>query len=381
MVAVILLCLAGAGGAAGWNAFWRPIAVQVGTIATDVPVQVFGLGTVEARISSQIGFKVAGVLIDLRAEVGDRVKKGAVLAKLDDREQSAQLARANAAVEQAEASLQRATASVAKAQANYVNAKNVNERRQKLVETNITSVETAQNSKAVQDATFADLGVANGDMALAKAAISDAKAQQALQNATLDFYTLTAPYDAVVIARLKELGSALSAGQSVLSVIEPNSIWVLAYIDESKAGEIRVGEAAEIVLRSRPNQRLVGKVVRIEPESDRVNEERRIEVAFNAILADINLGEQAEVYVTTVRLPKALLVPEAAITNLTRTEGTVWTVEDGRLAQRRVRLGHRLLDGQYEITAGVSEGVHVVSAVRSGLRLGRSAVMTGAPPS
>jgi HlyD family secretion protein len=197
----------------------------------------------------------------------------------------------------------------------------------------------------------------------------------------LDFHTLSAPYDALITGRLKESGSALAAGQSVFSIIDPRSIWVLAYIDESKAAEIRVGEPAEIVLRSRPNRRLAGKVVRIEPESDRVNEERRVEVAFDSIPADINLGEQAEVYITTVRLAKALLVPEAAIAGVTRTEGTVWTIEDGRLAQRRVHLGHRLLDGRYEITAGVPDGAQVVSVLRGGLRAGRRAAVSGGPPS
>ena len=158
-------------------------------------------------------------------------------------------------------------------------------------------------------------------------------------------------------------------------------IWALAYVDESKAGDIRVGQAADIVLRSRPNRRLAGKVARVEPESDRVNEERRVEVAFDLIPADITLGEQAEVYISTVKLPKALLVPEAAITGITRTEGTVWTVEDGRLAQRRVQLGHRLLDGRYDITGGLSEGGKVVSVLRSGLRVGRRAVAVSGPPS
>jgi HlyD family secretion protein len=46
-----------------------------------------------------------------------------------------------------------------------------------------------------------------------------------------------------------------------------------------------------------------------------------------------------------------------------------------------VHLGHRLLDGRYEITGGVPEGVYVVSAIRSGLRVGRSAVVTSGPPS
>jgi HlyD family secretion protein len=355
--------------------------VQVAGPTINIPVQVFGLGTIEARVASQIGFKVAGVLVDLRADVGDHVGKGDVLARLDDREQAAQVARALAGVTQAEASLQRATAGVAKAQANYANAKSINERRQKLVQTNIASVETAQSSQAVEDAASADLNLANSDVAVAQAAIADAKAQRSLQTATLDFHTLNAPYDAVVTARLKELGSALAVGQPVFSMVDPQSIWVLAYIDESKAGDIRVGQPAQIVLRSRPNARLVGKVARIEPESDRVNEERRVEVAFDSIPADINLGEQAEVYISTVRLPKALLVPEAAISGITRTEGTVWTIENGRLAQRRVTLGHRLLDGRYEIVGGVPDGAKVVSVLRSGLRAGRGAVIAGGPSS
>ena len=98
-----------------WSAYFRTIQVQVATIQRDVPVEVFGLGTVEARVTSRIGFKVSGVLVELRADVGDRVAKGAVLARLDDREQTARAARAKAAtVEQAEANLQRAMASVEK---------------------------------------------------------------------------------------------------------------------------------------------------------------------------------------------------------------------------------------------------------------------------
>ena len=229
----------------------------------------------------QIGFKVAGILVDLRADVGDRVAKGAVLARLDDREQRAQVASANAAIEQATANLQKAMASVEKAQANYDNAKNINERRQALLKGNNTSVEAAQTAQAAEDAALADVNLANSEVAVAKATISDAKAQQQLQTATLDFHTLVAPYDAMVTARLKELGSALNAGEPVFTLIDPKTIWVLAYIDESKAGEIKVGEPAAIVLRSHPNQRLQGRVARIEPESDRVNEERRIEVAFD----------------------------------------------------------------------------------------------------
>ncbi len=372
LLAVVVLIVAGI-AAAAWSALLRPVKVQVAGAAQNVAVQVFGLGTVEARVTSQIGFKVAGVLTELRADVGQRVAKGAVLARLDDREQRAQVARAAASVQQAEASLQRAGASVDKAKVNYANAKTINERRQSLVASNSTSVETAQSAKTAQDAAAADVSLATSDVAVAKAAVSDAKAQQQLQTATLDFHTLAAPYDAMVTARLKELGSALSAGQPVFTLIDPKSIWVLAYIDESKSGEIKVGEPAEIVLRAHPQLRLTGKVARIQPESDRVNEERRVEVAFDQIPAFAGLGEQAEVYITTVRLPQALLVPEAAIIGLAKNSGTVWTVEDGRLQQRPVTLGRRLLDGRYEISGGVPAGVQVVAQLARGLRVGRAA--------
>jgi HlyD family secretion protein len=365
LIAVVIV-LAVVGGAAfgAWVKFFRPIEVEVAHNARDVAVQVFGLGTVEARVASQIGFKVAGVLVDLKADVGDRVGKGAVLAKLDDREQQAQVARAKAAVQQAQANLQKVTASVDKATANFSNAKSINERRQKLAQSNSGSIESAETAKTARDTALADLNLANSDVLVAMAAINDAKAQEQLQTVTLDFHTLTAPYDAMVTGRLKELGSALAAGQAVFSLIDPKTIWVLAFIDESKAGEIKVGQPAEIVLRSQPNQRLKGKVARIEPESDRVNEERRIEIAFDTIPDNPNLGEQAEVYVTTSRLRQPLLVPEATIMGLGKGRGTLWTLEGNKVEQREVTLGHRLLDGRYEIAGGLPDGAKVITNVR-----------------
>lgn len=375
----IVLVLVGPVGAGAWWLFFRPIGIQVAQVDRNVLVQVFGLGTVEARVTSQVGFKIAGVLVNLQADVGDHVAEGAVLARLDDREQRAQVARANASVEQAKANLEKATASLEKAQANFANAKRINERRQKLVQSKSTSVETAETAKAAEDAALADVNLATSDVAVAKAAIIEAEAELQLQTAILDFDTLAAPYDAMVTTRLKELGSALSAGQSVFTLIDPKTIWVLAYIDESKAGEIKVGEPTEIVLRSHPNQRLQGRVARIEPESDRVNEERRIEITFDHIPSYANLGEQAEVYITTKRLPQALLIPETAVLGFGKDHGTVWTVEDGRLQQRKVTIGHRLLDGRLEITGGVPDKAMAVTQLRGGLRIGRGAKIASEP--
>jgi HlyD family secretion protein len=372
MIFVALAVVAGAAFMA-WSLLLRPLELPVAHVEREVAVQVFGLGTVEARVQSKIGFKVSGVLVELTADLGDRVAKGAVLARLDSREQAARLARAKAAIEQAEANLQRAAAGVEKAEANYANAQNISRRRQTLAATAIASIETAETAVNAERASAAELNLAKSDMAVARAAIGDARAQQQQETATFEFHTVAAPYDAMVIARQKELGSALAAGESVFSIIDPRSVWVLAYIDETKAGEIALGQPVEIVLRSQPSRRLAGRVARIQPESDRVNEERKIEVAFDQIPPGFSLGEQAEVTITTLRLATARLVPEAAIEDLAKTSGTVWTVEDGRLQRREVALGHRLLDGRYEIARGLPETGMPVTTLERGLRVGRAA--------
>jgi HlyD family secretion protein len=381
---VLLLIVAAGAGYGAWFVFMRPLPVAIAHVARDVPVEVFGRGTVEARIASQIGFETSGAIVEMRADIGDHVAKGAVLARLDAREQQAQVAGAKAAVQLAEANLQKATASVDKANANFSNAKSISDRMQKLALANPESADSAESAKAGRDAAMADLNMANSDMLVAMAAISDAKAREQQQTLVLDFHTLTAPYDALVTGRLKEVGSAVSAGQPVFALADPKTIWVVADIDESSAGAIKPGDAAEIVLRSRLKQRLKGKVARIEPESDRVSRRRRIDVAFDRIPEDANLGEQAEVYVTTARLRQALLVPEAMVADFGNGRGKVWTVEDNKLQRREVTLGHQLLDGRYEIS-GVPDDAMVVTNIvndksefmqlSSGLRVGRDAIV------
>jgi len=247
----VLLAAAGLTGG-GWRLWLRPVAVQTIDVAPDVPVQIFGLGTVEARVTSRIGFKVGGVLKELRADLGDRVTAATVLARLDIREQQARLGRAQAVVAQSQASILRAEAGVERAQAAHTNAVATNERRQALLPRRDVSPEAADAAKAAMEITRAELDVARSDLAVARAGAADARASAQLEEVTLDLHTLAAPYDAVVLARLKEPGSVLAPGEAVFTLIDPATVWVLAYVDEARAGSIRVGQPAEIVLRSAP---------------------------------------------------------------------------------------------------------------------------------
>ena len=71
LAAALLIAVVAAGFAVARN---RPLAVEVAAIARDVPVRVFGLGTVEARVLSKVGFEVGATLVELKADHGDRVQ-------------------------------------------------------------------------------------------------------------------------------------------------------------------------------------------------------------------------------------------------------------------------------------------------------------------
>jgi HlyD family secretion protein len=379
-LAVLLLIAAGLVIGA-WALLLRPVPVQIVEIERDVPIQVYGLGTVEAQILSQIGFEVAGTLIELHADYGDRVAAGTLLARLDSREQEARVAQGRAGVAQAESAIGQADAAIERAQANLTQKAQANERRQELVQRGNVSMEAAQDAQSAYDMARAELAQAQSALEVAHANLEQAKAQAAFEEARLAKFALHAPYDAVVVSRNRELGSMLTPGDQLFTLVDPKTVWVLAYIDEAKAGRVSVGQRAEVTLRSLADRRLPARVVRIDIESDRVNEERRVYVRCDDCPTEFHLGEQAEVVITVSELAEARLVPRIAVIDLEGRHGVVWTVEDGRLAQRAVMFGQRTLDGRIEIVDGLPPGAEVVVRPDAGLRVGRSVTVdTGGQP-
>jgi HlyD family secretion protein len=299
------------------------LGVQVVATERDVPIQVFGLGTVEAQIVSQVGFEVAGTLIELHADYGDRVDAGALLARLDSREQEARVAQAKAAVAQAEAAIHQATAAIERAQASLGQKAQTNERRQELVRRGNVSIEAAQDARSAYDMARAELAQAQSGLDVARANLQQAKAQAELEEARLAKHALYAPYDAIVVSRNRELGAMLTPGQQLFTLVDPETVWVLAYVDEARAGRLEVGQRAEVTLRSLADRRFAGRVMRIDIESDRVNEERRAYVRCDDCPKAFHLGEQAEVVVTVSELAEARLVPQIAVIGLEGRHGVV----------------------------------------------------------
>ena len=372
---VALLGIAGLAAGGAWALWLRPMEVQIVNTSHDVPIQVFGLGTVEAQIRSKIGFEAAGTLVELHADHGDSVEKGQLLARLDSREQAARVAQARANVSQTEAAVEQSAADVERAEAVLKEKRLTNERRQELMRRGTTSQQLADESQAAFDIAKADLTKARSAVTVAKANLEQASATLAREEVRLAKHTLDSPYDGIIIKRHHELGSALNANEAVFTIVDPQTTWALAYIDEARAGAIEVGQPAEVVRRSAPEVSIAAKVERIEIESDRVNEEYRVYVRCGGCPLEFHLGEQAEVRITVATLSSARLVPMNALSDITAKKATAWTVEDGRLKQRRISIGHRTLDGRAEIADGGPEGAEIVRSPTTGLGEGDRAVI------
>jgi HlyD family secretion protein len=353
----------------------RPLTVTVAPVERDVPIQVFGLGTVEAQAVSRIGFETAGTLVELNADHGDSVKAGTLLGRLQSREQEARVAQARAAVAQAQASIEQAQSAVEKADTLLKQKVETNQRRQELVQRGVVSREAAGDTQAAADVAKAELSQARSAVSVARANLEQAKALLALEEARLAKYSLHAPFDALVMTRHKELGAALNANEAVFTLVDPATIWALAYIDEGRAGQIEVGQPAVVTRRSAPDLPMKAKVVRIDVESDRVNEERRIYARCSGCPLAFHVGEQAEMVITVARLSQARLVKRTALLKVQGRQATAWTVEDGKLRQRRVTLGERTIDGRVEIVSGLPEGAELVTAPTTGLTVGRRVVI------
>ena len=362
-------------GAIWWFATQRPLAVPVANISQDVPVTVFGLGSIEARVLSRVGFEVPGTVLEVLADHGDRVVAGTVLAKLNPASQQSRVARAEAAILSVQAAVARAEAQRERAEAQLAQRRATAQRRRELATRGAGSAEAAELAETEVTLAQADVGVNRADTMVAHAALAEAQANLQAERTTLAKHTLIAPFDAVVIARTREPGTAPNPGEAVFTLVAPDSLWALAYVDEGRAGDVALGQPARVTLRSRPGSPMDAEVVRIGLEADRVTEERRVYVRCRSCPISPVIGEQAEVLIETGRLARARLIPEAAVFGFDGVSGTVWTIEGGRLAQRRVRFAARLADARLAITDGLPEDVPVAVRVGAGFVAGRSAAV------
>jgi HlyD family secretion protein len=351
----------------------RPITLQVATLEMQVPLRIYGLGTVEARVLSKVGFEVGGSVASLMADAGDRVLRGQDIAVLNAAVQEARLERARSALVSNTAALAKAEASRARILAVLDQVRANNRRQQELARQNATSVQRAEEAQRDENVARADLTIAEAEVTVIRTQRADAEAAVRQEVALLGQFRLSAPYDAIIISRQAEAGAVVKAGDPIFTLIDPRSIWIQAYIDEERAGQLALDQPATIRVRSQPQSEFKGRVIRIGLESDRVNEERRVWLACEECPPQMFLGEQADTRILTGMRETAIMVPEVAISGFDGRRGRVWVIRDGQLEEAELKFGARDDRGRVEVVGGLTDGAKIVTSPAAGFRPGRKA--------
>ena len=348
----------------GWLLYSKgPLGPPKVTVATvqqqSFKAGVFGIGTVDARLTYAIGPTQAGRVLKVFADQGDKVAAGKVLGEMDPVDLEQKVTGAAASVAKAQSSLLAAEALVRDTASRRTLARTSAERYNALFKADALSREIVDVKNNEANAAQSAHESAQAAMEAARGEVARARADYAALVSQRNNLQLVSPVDGLVVSRDAEPGATVVAGQSVFRLIDPATLWIRTRIDQGRFQGISVGQPAMIVLRSRPDKQLAGKVVRLEVQADSVTEERFVNVAFNEAPGVLPLGELAEVTIEFPPVANALVVPAAAVKKQGKQNG-VWLVEGGALRFQPVEIGAQSLDGKVQILKGINLQDNVV---------------------
>ncbi len=337
--------------------------VQLGKLSNEV----FGVGVVEARRSYSLAPTTTSRINKVLVDQGDRVKAGQLLAEMDavdlnDRVTSSQQAaeRARYGIQVTEAQLNEAKSRAKTANASY-------ERYLELRSRGFVSQEMLDGKLHERNAAAAAEDAATATLASARLELNKVHADASGINKLRAQIRLISPVDGVVTSRLAEPGTTVVAGQTIIQVIDPGSLWIKTRIDQKQVGPIQVGLPAQIQLRSQPNTALAGVIDRIDLIGDAVTEERIVNVTFTKPQTGATLGELAEVTVNLPDMDNVLSIPSAAVKYSNHNEG-VWRLHEGHVQFTSVKTGISTLNGRTQLLSGLAKGDEVIVYSQQQLR-------------
>ncbi|CAH2795382.1 MAG: CzcABC family efflux RND transporter, membrane fusion protein [uncultured Caballeronia sp.] len=322
----------------------RPV-VAMAAVADTHSVQSSLPATIEARYSTPLSFRVGGKIIERRVRLGDSVKAGEIVAKLDPADNAKNAASTAAQL------------SAAQHQLTYAEQQLTRDRAQ------------AQENLIAR----AQLEQTENAYAAALAQRNQAQAQAALSADQLKYTTLVADRAGVITAEQADTGQNVSAGQAVYNLAWSGEIDVVADVPETALGLLTVGQKASVTLAALGGKQFAALVREVSPAADPQSRTYRVRMTLEAPTPDVRLGMTADVaFFARVSASgastQAFTLPSTALFHAGKLPA-VWIVKaNGSLELRRVdvsRYGERTVTVSNGISPGervVWQGVHTVSA-------------------
>lgn len=338
-----------------------PVPVTVATVEIrQIAPALSGIGIVEARYTYKIGPTVAGRVKRVDVNVGDRVRAGELLGEMDPVDLDDRLASQEASLKRARASLLASEAQVSDAAARSEYAGSQSKRYEELLRTGSVTVVAVEAKRQERQVADAALAAARANFEAAREELGRIRAEAegvGKQRANL---RLVAPVDGLVVARGADPGTTVVAGEPVVEIIDPKSLWVNVRFNQLGSYGLGPKLPARIVLRSDSAREIAGTVERVEPLADAVTEETLAKVSFDDLPEAVRaVGELAEVTVALAAVAAAPVVHNASVQRVDGRTG-VWLIDGGALRFAPVRVGATDLDGLVQVHDGLKTGDKVV---------------------
>jgi RND family efflux transporter MFP subunit len=331
-----------------WGILNPPIEVQLATASLTSPAQANAVltasGYVVARQKAAVASKGTGTLVFLGVEEGDKVKKGQVIARLDDSDVAA--------------TLQRARENLRLAEADLNDAKKSLERQRVLLQRELIA-------QAEYDAAEARYKRVVASIDAAKFAVKEAEV-------AVDNTRIVAPFDGTVLKKNADVGEivaplagAVSSRAAVVTIADMSSLEVEADVSEANITRVSPDQNCEITLDAYPQQRYPGVVTKIVPTADRAKATVLVKIKFKSYDERVlpEMGAKitflaAGTSDSEISRNPILAVPAAAVANRNNHQ-VVFQVKDDRAVEIPVVLGQRL-GNLVEIKQGLKEGDKVI---------------------
>lgn len=333
----------------------EPVPVRVARVErarVEATVTNSKAGSVRARRRAKLSAEAGGRVVEIRRREGDHVEQGELLVRLDDATPKAQLLLAEAGRRVADASAEQACISRDRAFRELA-------RKRSLAEKEIVSDDVLDALQTAYQEADASCTALRADAERAQAAIVAARADLAK-------YSILAPFAGVIAEQDVELGEWITPSPPLLvappavDLIDPDSLYVSAPMDEVDSARIRVGQDAKVTVDSYPGRVFAGRVVRVAPyvldvEAQNRTVEIEVEFADPAAGPELLPGTSADVEVVLEVRDPVLRIPTAALLE----GGRVLVPQDGTLEEREVAIG--LKNWEYaEVLGGLESGQPVV---------------------
>lgn len=296
-------------------------------------------GLVEAVRQSTVSAQIGGRVKEINFDIGDRVEKGQVILRIDEREAAQVLAGSQAQVLQAHANMQNAKAAYERARQLFA---------QKFI------------SQAALDKAQADYKVA-----LAQAAASEASTGQA--SLAHGYTAVVAPYSGVVAARLVEVGELVMPGKPLMTGFDPSEMRVVVSLPQHKL--VDIGTHPEVMVEVPSLVRWVQPAsITIQPIADVRTHSTQVRVRLPKDEAGIYPGMFVRAHFVVGKANK-LVIPESAVLRRSEVVAVYVVDQDGGVKLRQVRLGEVTPDGAVEVLAGLNPGEKVaLEPVKAGMQ-------------